>query len=340
ETAPAGLAAAGIEEPVLTTVERADAESEARALPIGHQRAGEWGTETEQPFGADHEVVVNGRDTSVPEAPAAKVEPALPDVDYLAAAEGYVAHHGHFPDAGQFGIFLAQYDVIDTSTRGPLPATLLNSVLDELWTEHNEKFILQEQALSADGSSTEPEPEESSPRPEAEAEGLREQTGGTSAWFGSGPKAPPEETGQDRLEALESWNGASGDTALDDGRSNSSGVPEAAVTSGGATADRTGERRRVVEMRIPDGELPGQAVSLDHSEEQLVGDRTPAQELPQLKGAELVAARYWALSAEDRSKRASSLAPQLAEGTDYTVGTVRKYLGEIKRAERQAAASG
>ncbi|MFI9019614.1 hypothetical protein ACIGZI_36920, partial [Streptomyces griseus] len=341
ETAPAGLAAAGIEEPLLTAVERADAEGEARALPIGHQRAGEWGTETEQPFGADHEVEVNGRDTSVSEAPAAKVELALPDVDYLAAAEGYVAQHGHFPDAEQFGIFLAQYDVIDISTRGPLPAMLLDSVLDELWTEHNEKFILQEQALSGDGSSNEPEPEGvASPRPEAEAEGRREQPGGTSAWFGSGPKSPPEETGQNRLEVLESWNGASGDTALDDRRSNSSGVPVAAVTVGGATADRTGERRHVVEMRIPDGELPGQAVSLDRNEEQLAGDKPPVQELPQLKGAELVAARYWALSAEDRSKRASSLAPQLAERTGYTVGTVRKYLGEIKRAERQAAASG
>ncbi|MFJ7416885.1 hypothetical protein ACIQWZ_39765 [Streptomyces sp. NPDC098077] len=57
-------------------------------------------------------------------------------MDYLAAAEGYVAQNRHFPDAEQFGLFLAQYNVIDTSTRGRLPGTLLDPVLDELWTEH------------------------------------------------------------------------------------------------------------------------------------------------------------------------------------------------------------
>ncbi|MFL0028435.1 DUF2637 domain-containing protein [Streptomyces sp. NBUL23] len=341
ETAPAGLAAAGIEVPLLTAVERADAEGEARALPIGHQRAGEWETETEQTAGAGHEVLADGRDTSVPEAAPTRPEPALPDVDYLAAAEGYVAQHGHFPDAEQFGAFLTRYDVIDTSTRGPLPATLLDPVLDELWTEHNERFVLQAQALSGGGNSTEPEAEGPIPHPAVEAEDQPGQPGGTSAWFDPGPRSSAREVEEGRLESLESWNEASGDTARDDRRSNSSGGPVAAEVANGTTADRTGERRRVVQMRIPDDEKLGQAPpSAGRDDEPSDREETPDPDPSPLTGSELVAARYRELPAEERSRSANSLAPQLAEGTDYTVGTVRKYLGDIKRAERQAAAAG
>ncbi|MCX4523854.1 DUF2637 domain-containing protein [Streptomyces anulatus] len=341
ETAPAGLAAAGIEEPILTTVERVGVEGEAPVLSIGHQRTGESGTEAERPAGAGHEALAGGLATSVPEAAPRRLEPALPDVDYLAAAEGYVAQNGHFPDAEQFGLFLAQYNVIDTSTRGPLTGTLLDPVLDELWTEHHERFIRQDQApTSGDGSSTEPEPDGPNPGPENRAEELPGQPGGTSAWFDSGQKAPAEDAAQDRLEDVESWNGASGDTALDDARSDSSGV-SAAAAAGGATADRTGEGRRVVQVRIPDGEEPDQASSSnDRDDEQPEQDVTPDQEPTPLTGAELVAARYRELPAEEASRSANSLAPQLAEGTGYTVGTVRKYLGDIKRAERQAAEAG
>ncbi|MFH8873734.1 DUF2637 domain-containing protein [Streptomyces griseus] len=342
ETAPAGLAAAGIEEPILTTVERAGAEGETPALPIGHQRTGEPGTEAERPAGAGYEALASGLATSVSEAAPTRPEPALPDVDYLAAAEGYVAQNGRFPDAEQFGIFLAQYDVIDTSTGGPLPGTLLDPVLDELWIEHHEWSIRPGQAPeSGDTSSTDPEPEGSNPGPEVRAEDLPGQPGGTSAWFDSGQKAPAERAARDRLENLESWNGASGDTALDDDRSDSNGVPVAAAAPGEAAADRTGEGRRVVQMRIPDGEEPDQASpSNDRDDEQPEQEETPDQEPPPLTGAELVAARYRELPAEEASRSANSLAPQLAEGTGYTVGTVRKYLGDIKRAERQAAAAG
>ncbi|MFH9296713.1 DUF2637 domain-containing protein [Streptomyces sp. NPDC017520] len=342
ETAPAGLAAAGIEEPTLTTVERVGAEGETPALSIGHQRTGEAGTEAERPAGAGHEALASGLATSVPDPAETRPEPALPDVDYLAAAEGYVAQRGHFPDAEQFGLFLAQYNVIDTSTRGPLTGTLLDPLLDELWIEHNERFIRQNQAPSGDGSSTEPEPEGSNPGPEDRAEELPGQPGGrTSAWFDSGQKAPAEGMAQDRLENLEFWNGASGDTAFDDERSDSNGVPVAAAAPGGTAADRTGEGRRVVQVRIPDGEEPDQASpSSDRDEEPPEQAETPDHELTPLTGAELVAARYRELRAEERSRSANSLAPELAEGTPYKVGTVRKYLGDIKRAERQAAAAG
>jgi hypothetical protein len=339
ETAPAGLAAAGIEEPILATVERTAAEGETPALPIGHQRTGEPGIEAERPAGAGHEALASGLATSVPEAAPTRPEPGLPDVDYLAAAEGYVAQKGHFPDAEQLGLFLAQYNVIDTSTGGPLPGTLLDPVLDELWIEHHERFIRQGQApASGDASSQEPEPEGSNPGPEDRAEELPGQPGGTSAWFDSGQKAPAEGAPQDRLEDVESRNGAFGDAALDD-RSDSSGVPVAAAAPGGTAADRTGEGRRVVQVRIPDGEEPDQASpSSDRDDEQPEQEETPDQEPSPLTGAELVAARYRELPAEVASRSANSLAPQLAEGTGYTVGTVRKYLGDIKRAERQAAA--
>ncbi|MFJ8405965.1 hypothetical protein ACIQ9K_36635 [Streptomyces microflavus] len=56
-----------------------------------------------------------------------------------------------------------------------------------------------------------------------------------------------------------------------------------------------------------------------------------------LSGAEVVAARYWELPAKERARSANALAPLLAEGTDYTVGTVRNYLGGMKGAEKQAA---
>ncbi|MFF2236311.1 hypothetical protein ACFVVW_37535, partial [Streptomyces anulatus] len=340
ETAPAGLAAAGIEKPTLTTVERVGADGEAPALPIGHQRTGERGTEAERPAGAGHEALASGHAASAPEAAPTSPGSALLDVDYLAAAEGYVAQNGHFPTATQFGLFLAQYNVIDPSTRRPLPGTLLDPVLDELWTEHNERFFRQDQAPSGHGSSTEAGPEGSNHGPEARTEESPRQPGGTTAWFGSGPKPPAEDAAQDRLEDVESWNGASGDTALDDELSDPSGVP-AAAAAGGATADRTGEGRRVVQARIPDGEEPDQASpSNDRDDEQPEQDVTPDQEPTPLTGAELVAARYRELPAEEASRSANSLAPQLAEGTGYTVGTVRKYLGDIKRAERQAAAAG
>ncbi|EHM31537.1 hypothetical protein SPW_0063 [Streptomyces sp. W007] len=309
-------------------------------LSIGHQRTGESGTEADRPAGAGQEALASGLATSVPAAPT-RPEPALPDVDYLAAAEGYVAQNGHFPDAEQFGLFLAQYSVVDTLTRGPLPGTLLDPVLDELWIEHHERFIRQDQAPSGDGSSTELDPEGSNSGPLAHAEGLPGQPGGTSAWFDSGPKPPAEVAAQDRLGDVESWNGKSGDTALDDEGSDSSGTPVAAAAPGGATADRTGKGRRVVQVRIPDDEERDQASpSNDRDDEQAEQAETPDQEPPPLTGAELIAARYRELRAEERSRSANSLAPELAEGTPYKVGTVRKYLGDIKRAERQAAAAG
>ncbi|MEU5971915.1 DUF2637 domain-containing protein [Streptomyces globisporus] len=332
ETAPAGLAAAGIEEPIRTVVDRDGVSGEAPVLAIGHQRVGERDAEAERPVAAVREAAVAGFGSTVQQAAPIAPEPVLPDVDYLAAAEGYVAQRGHFPDAEQFGHFLAQYDIVELSTREPLPGMLLEPVLDELWGAHHERLIQRGQAPTI--------AEDTPTGPGSDVEELPASGGGASAWFGSEPKAPVEATAHDKLEDPEGWNGAPGDTAPDDERSNSSAVPHAAAVPGGATAARTGERRHVVQMRIPEGEETDGASPSDGPH-----DVTPDREEPQgreassLTGAEVVAARYLELTAEERSRSANSLAPLLAEGTGYTVGTVRKYLGDIKRAERQAAAA-
>ncbi|MFJ9195460.1 DUF2637 domain-containing protein [Streptomyces globisporus] len=333
ETAPAGLAAAGIEEPILTSVRREGDGGEEPVLAIGHQRAGERDAEAEHPVAAVREVSAAGLGGTVQQAAPAAPRRVLPDVDYLAAAEGYVGQRGHFPDAEQFGQFLAQYGVVEFSTREPLPVTLLEPVLDELWGEHHEKFIHHGQAPTST-------PQGIPAGRGSSVEELPVPGGGPSAWFGSEPKAPLDGPTQDRLEDPEGWNGASGDTAPDADRSNSSAVPDAAAVPGGATAARTGERRRVVQMRIPEGDETDGASPADGPDDaQPDREEPPGQGASPLTGAELVAARYLELTAEERSRSANSLAPLLAEGTGYTVGTVRKYLGDIKRAERQAAAA-
>ncbi|MGW3304927.1 hypothetical protein ACWDN8_36935, partial [Streptomyces rubiginosohelvolus] len=332
ETAPAGLAAAGIEEPIRTVVERDGVSGEAPVLAIGHQRVGERDTESEHPVAAVREAAVTGFGATVQQAAPAAPAPVLPDVDYLAAAEGYVAQRGHFPDAEQFGLFLAQHGIVELSTREPLPGMLLEPVLDELWGAHHEKFIQHGQAPTSAGDTP--------TGPRFDVGTLPAPGGGTSAWFGSEPKAPVEATAQDKLEDPAGWNRASGDTAPDDGRSSSSAVPHAAAVSGGATAARTGERRRVVQMRIPEGdETDGASPADSRDDAQPDREEPPGRESSPLTGAGLVAARYLELTAEERSRSANSLAPLLAEGTGYTVGTVRKYLGDIKRAERQTVAA-
>ncbi|MFD8477327.1 hypothetical protein ACFV2E_35620, partial [Streptomyces globisporus] len=332
ETAPAGLAAAGIEEPILTTVRQEGDGGEEPVLAIGHQRAGERDAEAEDAVAAVRGVSAAGLGGTVQQAAPAAPQRLLPDVDYLAAAEGYMAQRGHFPDAEQFGHFLAQYGVVESSTREPLPGTLLEPVLDQLWGKHHEKFIQRGQATTS--------PQDTPAGPASNVEELPVPGGGPSAWFDSEPKPLLEGPTHDKLEDLEGWNGPSGDTAPDAELSDSSAVPDAAAVPGGATAARTGERRRVVQMRIPEGdETDGASPANSPDDAQPDREEPPGRESSPLTGAELVATRYLELPAEERSRSANSLAPLLAEGTGYTVGTVRKYLGDIKRAERQAAAA-
>ncbi|MGP3635328.1 DUF2637 domain-containing protein [Streptomyces sp. 24-1644] len=354
ETAPAGLAAAGIEKPEHVTLERMDTAAEP-VLRIGHQRAGERADEAQHSSAATGEVSASSeaeaeavRETSEPQP-----VPVLPDLDYVAAAEAFVQKRGAFPDARQFGLFLALYDITDPTTGEPLPGELLEPVIDELRlqypapepvTEH-----LQHKTGNADPSST---PTEHDPQPEAAPVGERvpEQAGGTSSWFGSGQETPSGEAPQTTLEEVEPWNQATRDNAPEEQRSPSNShsnapVGSAAGSSGGATADRTGQGRRVVQMRIPEPNDGDQTPALtppgngaQEPEREPAAEEAPGLKERVLSGAEVVAARYRELSAEERARSANALAPVLAEGTDYTVGTVRKYIGDIKRAEKQAAA--
>ncbi|MCR8945075.1 DUF2637 domain-containing protein [Streptomyces sp. OUCMDZ-4982] len=144
---------------------------------------------------------------------------------------------------------------------------------------------------------------------------------------------------------LEAWNVKSGDTARGD-ESPAFNDPVGADGPGGAAADRTGQGRRVVHARIPDHDedpAPPQHLSGGGSEQPDKGkapeDDTEREEKP-LTGLEIVASLYAKLSPDLRDRSANSLAPLLAEGSGYRVETVRKYLGDIRKAEKKAAAKG
>ncbi|MFI8164482.1 hypothetical protein ACIF6I_35420, partial [Streptomyces microflavus] len=354
ETAPAGLAAAGIEEPEHVTLERVDTGSEPVVLGIGRQRAGEWADETQESFEVAGELPVVGEAEAVRETSDPQPAPVLPDLDYRAAAEAFVQQRGAFPDARQFALFLALYDITDPTTGGPLPEALLGPLLDALRlqypapepvTEHLQHETGNEEPLGS--RLTEHDPQlESAPV----GERVPGQAGGTSAWFGSGQEAPSGGAPQAALEEVESWNEASRGNAPEEQRSSSNSDSNVAVGAGagssGATADRTGQGRRVVQIRIPEphggDRTPAHTPPGDGAEEPARKPVEPVEEAPAheervLSGAEVVAARYRELPAEERARSANALAPLLAEGTDYTVGTVRKYLGDIKRAEKQTA---
>ncbi|MFC9176774.1 DUF2637 domain-containing protein [Streptomyces sp. NPDC057107] len=349
ETAPAGLAAAGIEEPELVTLERMDTAGEP-VLRIGHQRAGEWADEPQQPAAVAGEVPAVGEAEAVREASEKQAQPVpvLPDLDYLAAVEAFVQQRGAFPDARQFGLFLALHDITDPATGGQLPEALLEPLLDELRIQHpSPEPVTERHQDVSEGDLADTRPTD----PEWEApvgERAPESVGGTSAWFGSGQETPSdEEAPQATLEEVEFWNGATRDSAPDEQRRSSSHstAPVGAAAGGGATADRTGQSRRVVQMRIPESDDGDQAPALtppgngaEEPEREPTAEEPPVPEERVLSGADVVAARYRELSAEERARSANALAPLLAEGTDYTVGTVRKYLGDIKRAEKQTSA--
>ncbi|MGW7397865.1 DUF2637 domain-containing protein [Streptomyces cyaneofuscatus] len=349
ETAPAGLAAAGIEERELVALERVDAVSEP-VLRIGHQRAGEWADEPQQPSAVAGEVPAVGEVEAVRERSEPQSVPILPDLDYVAAVEAFVQQHGAFPDARQFGLFLALYDITDPSTGEPLPEMLMEPVVDKLRLQYPAPEPLAERIQHETGNADPAgfRPTEHGPGSEAAPVGERApgQVGGTSAWFGTGHEALTEGAPEIASEEAESWNDATRDNEHGEQRPPStshSNAPVGTAAGGGATADRTGQGRRVVQMRIPEpddrGQAPAHTSPSDDAEEP---DGEPVEEAlvhgeKALSGAEVVAARYRELPAEERARSANALAPLLAEGTDYTVGTVRKYLGDIKRAEKQTA---
>ncbi|MEU9061746.1 DUF2637 domain-containing protein [Streptomyces sp. NPDC048430] len=130
ETAPAGLAAAGIE-PALLPPAPAAVETERELVPAhAHARALDAGESFDR-AGGDHDALpqearANSFEAAEPELPM------LPDVDYVEAVQGYITQYGTFPNARQFGLFLAEYAITDPATGGPLPEALLRPVLHEV----------------------------------------------------------------------------------------------------------------------------------------------------------------------------------------------------------------
>ncbi|MFD3883162.1 hypothetical protein [Streptomyces microflavus] len=95
---------------------------------------------------------------------------------------------------------------------------------------------------------------------------------------------------------MESWNQAIRDKAPEEQRSLSNAPsyePIGAAAGGGATADGAGQGRRVVQMRIPEPDDGDQSPA-----------RTPSRDGAEERGAEVVAARYRELPAEESARTA------------------------------------
>jgi hypothetical protein len=129
DTGPAGLAAAGIEPALLPPAPAAVETVHPQAELVGeHQRAPEPG-ET----GAAG--AVHAEPASLPDLAGAESfvldELVLPDVDYTEAVQGFIAQYGALPNARQFGLFLAQYGVVDPVTGSVLTEGQLRPILQD-----------------------------------------------------------------------------------------------------------------------------------------------------------------------------------------------------------------
>ncbi|MGW2416016.1 DUF2637 domain-containing protein [Streptomyces tubercidicus] len=167
ETAPAGLAAAGIEPQLLpaprpsaatpalepTAQASAGAEADAGANPkTGAEAGAETGAGTEaeelpsQWFAAPQQVTYRGNydPAFVPEQEHG--------ADFADAFHAYTAQHGDAPNARQFALYLADaHDITDPETGGPLSEAALGPALQELRRE--------DPAPSMDVVDPKPEPE-------------------------------------------------------------------------------------------------------------------------------------------------------------------------------------
>ncbi|UZK58247.1 hypothetical protein NEH16_32945 [Streptomyces drozdowiczii] len=112
-------------------------------------------------------------------------------------------------------------------------------------------------------------------------------------------------------------------------------------THTGTAADRTGAAPRITAQ----ARIPAPAGSPEQTREVLPepepgqsAEEEPGSSVP-LLGPALVEYHYRELSPEEQQRSANALAPVLAEQTGYAVGTVRKYIGQIKRSDAAAMPS-
>ncbi|WP_043242491.1 DUF2637 domain-containing protein [Streptomyces violaceusniger] len=131
DTAPAGLAAAGLE-PFTVSVDRADDQPLVTQPDTEHQRALDTREITTTATGPEElgpaPDPVNG---SLPATAGQTPTPSV--IDFYEAVHAYVAQYGSFPNAHQFGFFLHDaYNVTDPATGGPVAEEQLRPVLQEL----------------------------------------------------------------------------------------------------------------------------------------------------------------------------------------------------------------
>ncbi|WP_123471978.1 DUF2637 domain-containing protein [Streptomyces sp. CEV 2-1] len=184
ETGPTGLAAAGIEPALLPPAPAAVAAVEAAPQPalVGAGQkvltAGESHQAAAPPSGPWRPVEAEGAGF-----PLDGEQPVLPAIDYNEAVEGYRHQFGELPNARQFGLFLAQYGVLDPGTGGVLPEGQLRPVLQD--------FKLAQQA--AHGPEGTVAPGEAVARQEAPdpADGTDARGGGTDAEMGHEVQGQP-----------------------------------------------------------------------------------------------------------------------------------------------------
>ncbi|MFE4922350.1 DUF2637 domain-containing protein [Streptomyces sp. NPDC056661] len=131
DTGPAGLAAAGIE-PVLLPPAPAPA-----AVETLHPQAELLGEHSRALEASEMGAAAAGHEVSVPSpepagaGPFVVNEPVLPDIDYTEAVQAFIAQFGELPNVRQFGLFLAQYGVVDPVTGSVLTEGQLRPILHD-----------------------------------------------------------------------------------------------------------------------------------------------------------------------------------------------------------------
>ncbi|MFI1502650.1 DUF2637 domain-containing protein [Streptomyces platensis] len=130
KTAPAGLAAAGIEVPPEALADQAPPELASTDDHHHSPRASEVTTELSDR--RDEETSRASAGVSVWEAP----ERAVGAADLADAFRTYIALHGSPPNSRQFALYLADAGITDPETGGPLPEATLRPALQDLRREH------------------------------------------------------------------------------------------------------------------------------------------------------------------------------------------------------------
>ncbi|MFE6904446.1 hypothetical protein ACFVFJ_48070, partial [Streptomyces sp. NPDC057717] len=278
ETAPAGLAAAGIEparllrpqapQPDPQVVEPAVGEL-AQTPPPGHWfatsrqtqhpgNAGDYVVDVEPPTAVlEHEDQSRNEEhqTTVPDASGGEPDEEWASF-YRSAAERFAADQGYAPDADELSAYLLeQYDVADQYGRPLAPEYLAPYVMAA----------------------------------NREAEVAREAAAGEQAPVNASRAA---DAGRVAVQML---------------------IPE-----------RKSQQALAAE---PAGEAPDAGTGALAEPEP--GGAAPAEAKP--SGIDLVEFHYRQLPPESQAKSAKALAPELAALSGYAVGTVRKYIGELRR---------